>query len=253
MPKFIDLTGRKFGRLTVLGRAPNRSNHTAWNCRCDCGNEKEIAGSSLKSGITVSCGCYNREISSNRNKTNFSHTNEYEFTVDTCIGYTSKGEMFLVDIDKYDLIKDFSWYISSDGYVLSNDNSGDKQKHIFLHRLITGCPVGMVVDHINGAERRFDNRLCNLRICTSYNRCNSRWCRIYKSMGIELEQGFLCFLVCTAQADAREARLRYACHRSRYDHVHRHRRGDRGRYLRRYHRRHGPRGHRYRAGRRRYV
>ena len=38
MPKFIDLTGQKFGRLTVIDRAPNKNSRTAWNCLCDCGN-----------------------------------------------------------------------------------------------------------------------------------------------------------------------------------------------------------------------
>lgn len=37
MPKFIDLTGQKYGRLTIIDRAPNTSQGTTWNCICDCG------------------------------------------------------------------------------------------------------------------------------------------------------------------------------------------------------------------------
>jgi hypothetical protein len=37
MPKFIDLTGQKFGRLMVIKRAPNKNNRTAWLCECECG------------------------------------------------------------------------------------------------------------------------------------------------------------------------------------------------------------------------
>ena len=55
--ELIDLTGRRFGRLTALRRAENLRRQTRWLCRCDCGNEKIIHGSHLQSGHTMSCGC----------------------------------------------------------------------------------------------------------------------------------------------------------------------------------------------------
>lgn len=59
---FKDLTGKRFGRLTVTSRAENtKSGQTRWNCHCDCGNEKMIMGSSLRKGMTTSCGCYRKE------------------------------------------------------------------------------------------------------------------------------------------------------------------------------------------------
>jgi len=59
MGKLIDLTGQKFGRLTVIERSyPNAKNRsTRWLCKCDCGTEKIILRDSLKSGKTRSCGC----------------------------------------------------------------------------------------------------------------------------------------------------------------------------------------------------
>ena len=42
MAKYEDLTGKKFGRLTAIKKAPSRSNKTYWLCKCECGNEKEI-------------------------------------------------------------------------------------------------------------------------------------------------------------------------------------------------------------------
>ena len=62
MGKFIDLTGKRFGRLTVIEIAdvPNAGQYY-WHCICDCGNEKNIAGSSLRSGRTKSCGCWQKE------------------------------------------------------------------------------------------------------------------------------------------------------------------------------------------------
>lgn len=54
-----DLTGERFGKLLVLRRADSRNGKTRWLCRCDCGNEKEVAAQALKSGKTKSCGEYN--------------------------------------------------------------------------------------------------------------------------------------------------------------------------------------------------
>lgn len=61
MPAFIDLTGRRFGRLVVIERTGRR-----WSCRCDCGNTKTLPGDRLRSGETRSCGCLRREVSSAR-------------------------------------------------------------------------------------------------------------------------------------------------------------------------------------------
>lgn len=60
MSKLIDLTGQRFGRLTVLGKATSKktAHNTYWLCRCDCGNIKEINGGNLKTGQATSCGCY---------------------------------------------------------------------------------------------------------------------------------------------------------------------------------------------------
>lgn len=67
MPKPIDLTGQRFGRFTVLKRAHNsKDGRTMWLCKCDCGNERIVSGKSLRNGHTKSCGCLNREITSER-------------------------------------------------------------------------------------------------------------------------------------------------------------------------------------------
>jgi len=58
--KFIDLTGRRFGKLTALCpiKNHNRNNrHYFWRCKCECGTEKPILGAHLRSGHTQSCGC----------------------------------------------------------------------------------------------------------------------------------------------------------------------------------------------------
>jgi len=55
--KKVDLTGQKFGLLTVIGEAGYKYNsHIAWLCKCECGKEKVTIASSLKKGRTKSCG-----------------------------------------------------------------------------------------------------------------------------------------------------------------------------------------------------
>ena len=62
MPKLIDLTGRRFGRLTVLKRGSNANGgRPRWACLCDCGAETLPSGSNLHGGGTRSCGCLGRE------------------------------------------------------------------------------------------------------------------------------------------------------------------------------------------------
>lgn len=63
MKNFIDLTGQKFGRLTVIKRVENDKYGTArWECKCVCGGKTITSTGHLKSGHTKSCGCYSKEI-----------------------------------------------------------------------------------------------------------------------------------------------------------------------------------------------
>ena len=59
--KKLDLTGQRFGKLTVLAPAENIGSRTAWLCRCDCGNEAVVKTSRLRDGRTISCGCAHDE------------------------------------------------------------------------------------------------------------------------------------------------------------------------------------------------
>ena len=67
---WVDMTGQKFGRWTVLGlwwkRVPG--NEVAWFCQCDCGVVRKIRGAQLRNGRSTSCGCYHRELLSERHQ-----------------------------------------------------------------------------------------------------------------------------------------------------------------------------------------
>lgn len=60
--KLVDITGKRFNRLTVIERAGSDKNGEAtWRCLCDCGNETVVRGSRLRRGEIRSCGCLGDE------------------------------------------------------------------------------------------------------------------------------------------------------------------------------------------------
>lgn len=63
MPRFKDLTGKKFGKLTILSNSgkKDKRNYVIWNCLCECGATKEVASHTLNKGSTHSCGCLRKQ------------------------------------------------------------------------------------------------------------------------------------------------------------------------------------------------
>ena len=65
--RLIDLSGKKFGLLTVLNRHGHSGKEVTWLCRCDCGKVGAVIGRDLRSGNTKSCGCLQRLRASESN------------------------------------------------------------------------------------------------------------------------------------------------------------------------------------------
>lgn len=82
MAKFLDLTGMKFGKLTVVGFSRDVISGTRkrkyWNCVCECGGTKEVRTDSLTKGSTKSCGCMLKEISYNNLTTKYAFKPKYK-------------------------------------------------------------------------------------------------------------------------------------------------------------------------------
>lgn len=63
MGRFVDLTGQHYGKWLVQARATqNLHGKPAWECVCECGTTKVVAGSVLRMGESTSCGCYQKEL-----------------------------------------------------------------------------------------------------------------------------------------------------------------------------------------------
>jgi len=70
--RLVDITGCRFGRLVTLRQAEARRSSSGsrvvfWLCRCDCGQEVEVRGVSLRAGVTTSCGCLARQRAAEHN------------------------------------------------------------------------------------------------------------------------------------------------------------------------------------------
>lgn len=163
----IDLTGQKFGKLTVTRRAEcDNSRCVKWFCDCDCGNSDVVCRSdSLRYGRKTSCGCVKKKRAVIKPKKKNKHT----INGDICVVEASNGGSFIIDADKVSVLDDYLWHIDpAYGYVCSTTT----RHTVRLHRIITNCPDDMMVDHIN--HDILDNRMCNLRICTNRENIRNR-------------------------------------------------------------------------------
>lgn len=188
MGKFVDLTGQKFNRLTVIKRAKNIGKSTAWYCSCDCGTRDVIVTSdNLKHGNVKSCGCLKRETSAKNGKkykgvSNLKNKkyNTYDLSGEYGIGYASNGKEFLFDLEDYDRIKDYCWWINDNGYVVATVHNS---KNIRMHRLLMDeSNPKNIIDHIN--HNTTDNRKSNLRHVTKSENCMNQIVRSNNTSGV---------------------------------------------------------------------
>ena len=182
-----DLTGRTFGRLTVLEQTedhiyPNGGRCAMWKCECNCDahNILIVRGSALtkKYKPTRSCGCLRSEQAGELCKSR-RKINEYDLSGEYGIGWTSNtNKEFYFDLEDYDKIKNYCWRedISPNGYSMLKTRVEDKQ--VLMHNLL-----GFInYDHKN--RNSLDNRKSNLRQCTVVENCRNRSKRSDNTSGV---------------------------------------------------------------------
>lgn len=186
-----DLTGRKFGRLTVVSQNeedriyPSGRKAAKWNCHCDCGNDCVIIGWYLTNGDTKSCGCLNSEQAAEVGSRMLKKYNSYDLTGEYGIGYTEGGEEFWFDIEDYELIKQYYWSYDTNGYVTTHPTHSSE---IRLHRLVMHAEDGVVIDHKehpHGKGKKIDNRKCNLRYATDSQNAMNRHKNTNNTSGVK--------------------------------------------------------------------
>ena len=200
MPKALDLTGQRFGRLVALHRVQSRGGKTYWLCQCDCGNQKEIQTNHLTKGSIQSCGCLRDTIPTLMNKISdeefanivkkSSKINDIIYQVGfTCISGASK-KIIMDRIQRQNL--DISHFQTSgmnrkwtdeeifvknspvvQAVLRNHYKTGNYTEYkcsiCGLEPFWNGKELSLTLDHINGNNK--DDRLENLRwVCPNCDR-----------------------------------------------------------------------------------
>lgn len=188
MSRLINLIGRQFGRLTVIGRGDDYivdggtyfHREPRWICTCSCGNPEPVIvmGSNLRRGHTKSCGCWHKEYTElfgghNKKENLFEDHGEY------VVGITDKGDRFIIDKEDFPLVKQYYWIKYKKGYYITQ--RGPEGKPIPIHRFLMKAQSGEQVDHIN--HDKADNRRSNLRIVSGSENCWNKGLRSSNKTG----------------------------------------------------------------------
>lgn len=172
---YKDLTGKRFGRLTVVNREENyisqsgSSRSLRWNCLCDCGEKCVVNADALKRGFTRSCGCLHEENLIELWKRGKKKENRFEVVGNIVyIEVEKTKEKIMCDLEDWEYLKEYCWYLDNNGYPMTIS----KRKKIFMHRMILKENISEVVDHIN--RNKLDNRKENLRYTTNVVNAQNR-------------------------------------------------------------------------------
>ena len=170
-----DLIGHKFGLLTVIEDlgyktyGESKQRQRILQCQCDCGNPTIVTYSNLIFGLTKSCGCLRNNNGGRPTKGNEIKFSTIENKDVALISSSNTDDVIVVDKDKWDKLKQYTWHVNAQGYAATNINGKIKLMH---HLIIPNVPNGYERDHIN--RNRLDNRMDNLRVVTKQENLKNR-------------------------------------------------------------------------------
>lgn len=184
MSKIIDITGKKYGKLTVISYFGKKK----WLCKCDCGNECIVLGYSLKIGNTKSCGCYRKELNTKHNLSRSRIYRIYNKMKRRCYSvkderYISYGGRGIKVCDEWlnDKKKFFEWAINN-GYkdTLTIDRIDNNKGY---------CPENCRWITNKDQQRNKTNNI--IITYKSYSKCYSEWAELLKVDRSGFRKGFL--------------------------------------------------------------
>lgn len=143
-----DLSGRKFGLLTVIGPSDDEITKSGahiprWDCRCECGVERDIRAGTLVSGNSLSCGCYKHEKLSELSKLGFGISRAERCVNDFLSHYAEYYESQVI----------YSDLRGNSGYPLSYDFAVYKDSKVALLIECQGRQHYEPVKYFGGQER----------------------------------------------------------------------------------------------------
>lgn len=143
-----DLSGRKFGLLTVIGPSDDEITKSGahiprWECRCECGVERDIRAGTLVSGNSLSCGCYKHEKLSELSKLGFGISRAERCVNDFLSQYAEYYESQVI----------YSDLRGNSGYPLSYDFAVYKDSKVVLLIECQGRQHYEPVEYFGGQER----------------------------------------------------------------------------------------------------
>lgn len=155
-----DLTGRHFGKLTVLHRVENRKGKVYWECQCSCGSAPvQVEAYKLTHGSVIDCGCgaFQRRSEARKKKPReIVDCGEYMF-------FEVENHRIVFDSEDKDIAQACHWTLDSSGYCSGVINGEYTRFHRALLSKYQDIE-GFLVDHKNGD--RDDCRKRNLRKVT---------------------------------------------------------------------------------------
>ena len=139
----IDMTGQKIGKWTVLYKTDKRNDGGTiyWHCRCECGVEKDVLGTSLRQGLSLSCGAHGNISKGNEKIKNLLINANINFEVE---------KKFPTCKDKKELPFDFyvnnSYLIEYDGEQHYNTDSLFDYNYTHSHDLVKNewCKINQI-------------------------------------------------------------------------------------------------------------
>lgn len=184
---FNDLTGNKFGKLTVISRAddyisPSGRREVRWKCQCECGNSVIVRASGLKRGTTRSCGCFQKEYEKNGGPA-FKHGDSVKdakyhrlFNIYLKMKQRVYQPVYDGDVQVYGNLTVCDEWLGEDGY-----------KNFKEWSLDNGYQDGLSIDRIDGTKGYSP---ANCRWTTAKIQSNNRKNMVFLKVG-ELEMNFV--------------------------------------------------------------